>query len=75
MGYGRKEVFIALQMLILKAEGLQIPQNGIVGVVGGDGESETWEKRPHTEDTEAQSFLEHRGERALAERAQRAISN
>ena len=37
------------------------------------GESDTWEKRPHTECTETQSFLEHRGELTLAERTQRRI--
>ena len=43
---------------------------GEVGVVGGDGE-DTGIFRPHTEGTEAQSFLDHRGELALAGRAQR----
>ena len=45
---------------------------GVVGVVGGVGVVGRGGGvlRPHTEGTEAQSFLEHRGELALARRAQ-----
>ena len=41
---------------------------GVVGEVGEVGDGEYF--RPHTEGTEAQRFLEHRGELALAGRAQ-----